>query len=151
MKNLFVIAIALLSLGSCKSKKLIDPETLPKDAALKPDNNMIQQADREKLSALVKEIETLASAEICTNASDWSYVAIGSKPCGGPSSYIAYPKKLETEILQKITHFTQLQSAYNTKYGLMSDCMMVQPPSGIQCVDGKAVLMSGNSGASDVQ
>ena len=38
-----------------------------------------------------------------------------------------------------------MQSAFNTKYGLVSDCMMVMPPSGIRCVDGKAVLVSGNS------
>ena len=54
-------------------------------------------------------------------------------------------KKIEDEIVTKIKNFTQMQSAFNTKYGLVSDCMMVMPPSGIRCVDGKAVLVSGNS------
>ena len=145
MKNILIIAISVLTLASCQSKKVIDPETLPKDISQKPDNNISQQSDREKLSSLIKEIEKLANSETCNDVADWNFAAIGSKPCGGPSSYIAYPKKIEDEIVPKITNFTQMQSAFNTKYGLVSDCMMVMPPSGIRCVDGKAVLVSGNS------
>ena len=151
MKNILIIAISVLTLASCKSKKVIDPETLPKDISQKPDNNISQQSGREKLSALIKEIEKLANSETCNDVADWNFAAIGSKPCGGPSSYIAYPKKIEDEIVPKIKNFTQMQSAFNTKYGLVSDCMMVMPPSGIRCVDGKAVLVTGNSSASEAR
>ena len=151
MKNILIIAIAVLSLSSCKSKKAVDPETLPKDISQKPDNNISQQSDREKLSVLIKEIETQINTETCTDAADWRFSPIGSKPCGGPSSYIAYPIKMEDEILPKIKKFTEMQSVFNKKFNLVSDCMMVQPPSGIQCVDGKAVLVSGSSAVSEMQ
>ncbi|MGV8915483.1 MAG: hypothetical protein ACOH1X_08540 [Kaistella sp.] len=142
MKNILIFGIAILTLTSCGSKKAANSETLPKDIALKPDNILSQQQDKERLSIAIKEIDSLISRQTCTDSNDWNFAAIGAKPCGGPSSYIAYPKKTEAEILPKIERFTAMQSAFNTKYKLMSDCMLVQPPSGIRCKNGKAVLES---------
>lgn len=142
MKHLIYIPLVVFTLFSCKAKKADkEPETLPKDIALKPDNNYSQQLDRERLAVLVKEIDSLAGSEICTDASEWRSSPIGAKPCGGPSSYIAYPIKMEDEILAKIKEFTAQQDAFNKKYQLMSDCAMVPPPAGIRCENGKAVLV----------
>ncbi len=126
-------------------------ETLPKDVALKPDNNLLQQSDREKLSAMIKEIESEIGKEKCTDETLWRISPIGSKPCGGPSSFIAYPVKIENEILLKIKNFTDAQSAFNKKYGLVSDCAVVPAPSGIRCEGGKLVLIGSNSSVSEVQ
>ena len=112
-------------------------ETLPKDIALKPDNNYVQQEDYKKLSVMIQEIEAEIAKETCTDASEWRISPIGSKPCGGPSSYIAYPIKIENEILPKIKNVTQMQSAFNQKYGIISDCAVVPAPSGIRCENGK--------------
>lgn len=149
MNKSVLIIFAALSLTACKTKN-VDPETLPKDISLKPENNLSQQADREVLNAMVKEIELMASLP-CTDVSAWKAAPIGAKPCGGPSSYIAYPVSREKEILAKIETFNQKQRAFNEKYQLMSDCMMVMPPTEIKCVDGKAVLVNGNSTVSEVQ
>ncbi|KMQ70771.1 hypothetical protein [Chryseobacterium koreense] len=151
MKYFLLIAISALTFNACKSKKNIDQETLPKDIALKPDNNLLQQSDREKLSAMIKEIESDIAKETCTDEALWRISPIGSKPCGGPSSYIAYPIKMENDMLPKIKNFTDAQSAFNKKYGLVSDCAVVPAPSGIRCENGKAVLISGNPGDGEVQ
>ena len=152
MKNLFIISIALLSLASCNAKKSAEnADNLPKDISLKPENNLSQQEDQMALSTLIKEIDAIISTEPCTNPAEWKFSAIGAKPCGGPSSYIAYPVKLEDEILPRIEQFTAMQSAFNKKYNLMSDCSMVMPPSEIRCENGKAVLVRGNSEVSEVQ
>lgn len=151
MKNIFIIGIALLSLVSCKTKKSAEnTDTLPKDISLKPENNMAQQEDRQQLTSLMREIDAFIALEPCTNPADFKFTAIGAKPCGGPSSYIAYPTKLEAQILPKIEHFTQMQSAFNKKYNLMSDCAMVMPPSEIRCENGKAVLVR-DSGVTAIQ
>jgi len=142
MKHLIYIPLVVLTLFSCKAKKGDkEPETLPKDIALKPENNYSQQFDRERLAVLVKEIDSLAGSEVCTDAAQWRSSPIGAKPCGGPSSYIAYPIKMEDEILAKIKEFTAQQDAFNKKYQLMSDCAMVPPPAGIRCENDKAVLV----------
>ncbi len=146
MRNTLIILLTAIVLHSCGSKKAADnPENFPKDIALKPENNVSQQLDKELMTAKIKEIDSLIATVSCSDPEDWTFAAIGSKPCGGPSSYIAYPKKDEDQILLKIQQFTALQSAFNKKYRLMSDCMMVQPPAGIKCEEGKAVLISGHS------
>lgn len=149
MNKSVLIIFAALSLASCKTKS-VDPETLPKDISLKPENNLSQQEDREVLSTMVKEIEVMASLP-CSDVSTWKFAPIGSKPCGGPTSYIAYPVIREKEILAKIEAFTAKQKAFNEKYQLMSDCRMIMPPTEIKCVDGKAVLVNGNSAVSEAQ
>ena len=151
MKNTFIIGIALLSLVSCKTKKSAEnADNLPKDISLKPENNVAQQEDQQHLTSLIREIEALIALEPCTDPAQMKFSAIGAKPCGGPSSYIAYPSKLEAQILPKIEHFTQMQSAFNKKYNLMSDCAMVMPPSEIRCENGKAVLVR-DSGVTAIQ
>lgn len=146
MKNFLILVILLIAFTSCKSKKNIEnTDNLPKDISLKPDNKLAQQQDKDKMSALLKEIETPINAETCTDVSQWKFSPIGSKPCGGAVSYIAYPVKMETEILAKIKNFTEMQSAFNTKYGIISDCAIVAEPTEIKCENGKAVLLSGNS------
>lgn len=152
MKNVIIVGVAVLSLSSCLSKKSsANADKLPKDIALKPENNLSQQQDRENLNFYIKEIDSLANSEICNDASDFSFAAIGAKPCGGPSSYIAYPKKLESEILPKIEKFTAMQVTFNKKYQMISDCMMVMPPSEIVCQEGKAVLIGSGSSNAEVQ
>lgn len=143
MRHFIIIAISIFTLSACSSKKAaLDEDTLPKDIALKPDNNFSQADDQQQMKNLVKQIDSLISTETCTNAADWKFTAIGAKPCGGPSSYIAYPEKLEEEVLSKITRLTSMQSAFNTKYNLTSDCAMVMPPVEIRCENGKAVLIA---------
>ena len=146
MKNFLLIAIALLSFNACQSKKSLgDVDTLPKDISLKPDNIILQQEQKQAMSDLIKDIDSLIQTESCDDASNWEFTAIGSKPCGGPSSYIAYPKKLAGEILPKVADLTAKQMAFNKKYGMMSDCHFVPEPAGIECRDGKAVLVKGSS------
>ena len=126
-------------------------ENLPKDIALKPENNLNQQADEQKLTSLIKEIDSMIQVEKCEGLNDWSFTPIGAKPCGGPTSYLAYPNKIEAEILPKVRQFTTMQSALNKKYKLMSDCLMVPEPTEIKCEAGKAVLYHGNASMAQVQ
>ncbi len=144
MKNLLIVAISILTLSACSSKKngISEEETLPKDIALKAAKNFTQEIEQEELSTLIKEIEATIAKETCSDPTDWKFTAIGSKPCGGPSSYIAYPIEIEDEILKKVSSFTSKQSSFNLKYGLMSDCAMVLPPAEIRCENGKAILIA---------
>ena len=142
MRPFIIIAISIFTLSACSSKKAaLDEETLPKDIALKPHDHFAQDEEQVQMKNLIKEIDSLISTETCTNAADWKFTAIGAKPCGGPSFYIAYPEKLEEQVLPKITQLTSMQSAFNTKYNLTSDCAVVMPPVEIRCENGKAILV----------
>lgn len=143
MKNLALILISLLIL-SCKSSS-IAPADLPRDITLKPDNTISQSEDAHALKSKITQIEKLIAATPCNDPESWEFSPIGAKACGGPSSYIAYPKNAADKILPLIEEFTTMQRAYNKTYNIMSDCMLVPPPSAIQCENGKAVLMTASA------
>ena len=152
MKHLLIIGISVLTLASCSSKKgIVEAETLPKDISQKPHDHFTQDEEQAQMKNLIKEIDSIIGNENCSDPTDWKFTAIGSKACGGPSSYIAYPTKLEEEILPKVTQFTSMQSAFNTKYGLMSDCAMVMPPVEIRCENGKASLVGNHLDKAEMQ
>ena len=147
-----VLAIVLLPfIISCKPAA-VDPELLPKDIAFKPKrdtivspSNPINSTPRaeitmERLQEMKAEILALISQESCEDPSQWRISPMGSKPCGGPSEYIAYPKKIEDQLLPKIQRFTGANSRYNRINNLVSDCNVITPPTRIVCENGSAVL-----------
>ena len=139
MKVYLYILIVLLSLASCKSKVQID-ENLPKDIALKKVFNKNYASDSATLKNLQAEIVNSIAVISCDDARKWKIAAMGSKPCGGPANYIAYPVEIEEQILPKIKTYTIQESGFNEKYGIVSDCMMETEPTGIICIEGKAEL-----------
>lgn len=142
MKKHLIILVALFSLASCKSKQNADlAETLPKDVALKPERSSSQTADVKKLQVQKSQIDSLIATVPCKNEENWRISPLGSKACGGPAGYIAYPVEMENEVLPLIKNYTQQSDAFNKKFGIISDCAMVPPPSGIRCQNGKPVLL----------
>lgn len=150
MKNFLLFFVAIASLSACKSNpkanlSLGQQDLLPKDVALKPKTEYSQQKkDEASLERMREEIKSLINKENCKDASRWRTSPMGAKACGGPAEYIAYPIKIESQILPKIKEYTEAQTAYNKKYGIVSDCMMVMPPSEIGCERGKPILKNRN-------
>nr|WP_315258468.1 hypothetical protein [uncultured Flavobacterium sp.] len=109
------------------------------------DDSPSQESDDQNLSEMQTEIiaASMVNTTPCTNSAEWSFVAIGSKACGGPLGYIAYSLKIDVpEFLKKVENYTKAQEAYNKKWGVFSTCdMMIRPPSGIGCANGKPTLI----------
>ncbi|WP_426475101.1 hypothetical protein [Chryseobacterium balustinum] len=146
MKNSIIkysalVLISAFTMSSCASSNSGNTTNLPIDIADRPADESSKKYDEANLDKLKSIIESEIAKEKCTSASDWAFAPMGSKACGGPVSYIAYPKKLETSILRKIENYTQTMSEFNKKYGITSDCMMIAEPSGIRCQGEKAVLI----------
>lgn len=136
-----VVLFAILTMLSCKSAQSNDPADMPKDISERPADESSQKYDEAQLDKLKASIEAMVAKEKCTNAADWAFSPIGTKACGGPVSYIAYPKKSDATILPKIEEYTQKMSEFNKKYSITSDCMMPAEPSGVKCQAEKAVLI----------
>lgn len=147
MKKLFIqvptlVLLSFFALNSCKAK--VDSNTnLPKDIAERPADENSQKYDQAQLDKLRAEIEAEISKEKCTDATtnEWKPAPMGSKACGGPKSYIAYPAKLEAQILPKIENYNKKESEFNKKYNITSDCSLVGEPVGIRCINGKAEVV----------
>ncbi len=94
------------------------------------------------LDQLWTQINLLATSENCTNSNDWTFTPVGSKPCGGPMSYIAYSRKIdEKKFLELVQSYTELQADFNKRNGVISDCALVARPIGVTCENSKAVLI----------
>lgn len=96
----------------------------------------------EEIEELYSEIVALSESVPCTNSSEWSYTPIGSKACGGPTGYIAYSQSIAEEFLDLVEQYTNLQSEYNKKHNVVSDCALVSPPRNVVCEGGKAFLIN---------
>lgn len=137
-----IISVCLFSfmITACKTAPP-DPETLPKDISERPADDESRKYDQAQLDLLKSAIDAEIAKEKCTDAKEWAFVPIGAKACGGPYSYIAYPKKSEASILAKLENFKNRMIAHNKKYNLTSDCMLPAEPVSIRCQAGKAVLV----------
>ncbi|MFC3562167.1 hypothetical protein [Pedobacter jamesrossensis] len=117
---------------------------LPTFSACK-DSNLItstKEADESELKVLLNEIEKMSDGITCTNASDWRFVPIGSKPCGGSTHFVLYSVKIDTNLfLQKVEQYTQKQKNFNVKYQLSSDCKGIVAPKYIACINEKPKLV----------
>ncbi|MBW8524421.1 hypothetical protein K0U91_09635 [Chryseobacterium chendengshani] len=136
-----VVLFAGLTLLSCKSAQSNDPAEMPKDISERPADESSQKYDEAQLDKLKASIESSVVKEKCTDAAEWAFSPLGTKACGGPVTYIAYPKKNEATILPKIEEYTQKMSEFNKKYNITSDCIMAAEPTGVKCQGEKAVLI----------
>lgn len=103
--------------------------------------NTTFEEDQMALQQLLSSIKTTAESVTCANPADWKITPIGSKACGGPSGYIAYPIQInEATFLNEVQKYTAATQDFNIKWGIISTCDITIAPSGVSCVGGKAIL-----------
>ncbi|MFT5890095.1 MAG: hypothetical protein ACI9Y7_000183 [Dokdonia sp.] len=108
-----------------------------------PDDDVLpnQADDLVMLEELFAEIVIIAN-ESCTDAEGWEFVAYGSKACGGPQGYIAYPTTIDVEdFLILVENYTTEEAIYNSNYDIVSTCDVTLPPVDVVCENEVAVLI----------
>lgn len=95
----------------------------------------------EELDALWAETHAMAADRSSTSDSECGAVAIGSKPCGGPTSYIIYSRATveEAALLAKVERYTELDRFINNLRQYGSDCLYVDVPRAAISVEGLCV------------
>ena len=84
--------------------------------------------------ARIEELLTLIKKEIgtptATEATQCKLIAFGSKPCGGPASYLVYStaRTDEARLKQLVNEFNQLSKKINAERKVLSDCLYVTEP-----------------------
>ncbi|TBN02731.1 hypothetical protein EYD45_11440 [Hyunsoonleella flava] len=100
-----------------------------------------QEKDYRALMDLFDDALDLIKDIPCGNSEDWSFTPYGSKACGGPQWFIAYPNTIDTEeFLSKIEAYTKAEHDYNVKWSVFSTCDVVSPPKEIVCENGFPIL-----------
>lgn len=90
---------------------------------------------KQQMDQLMVQMTEIIGDANCTDNNQCANLAIGAKPCGGPSSYRVYSSlNTDTQKLADLAQrFKALNKRYNKESGLMSDCMMTMPPA-IACI-----------------
>ena len=108
------------------------------------DDASSQETENQNLTKMHDEIisASMVNTTPCADPAEWSFTAIGSKACGGSTGFIAYSLKINvSEFLKKVENYTKAEDAYNKKWGIISTCDIVLPPTRVDCVNGKPILM----------
>lgn len=101
-----------------------------------------QEEEMALLDQQLTDILQLANSVDCLDEADWTFTAIGSKACGGPTGYIAYSRKINIAVfLDKVEMYTTAQRNFNRKWGVISDCALAPVPDHVTCVNGQPVLV----------
>lgn len=104
-----------------------------------------QAEDDQEISALNLEkqlagILSVIKAGSCSESGECSFLAYGSKACGGPQGYLLFSNQVDVEALTKMVEkYNKIEDAYNKKFGIISDCMIATPPEKLECVNGKCI------------
>lgn len=136
-----IVLCTTLTMVSCNTSKNANTN-LPVDIADRPVDEDSQKYEQAQLDRLKASIESEVSGEKCTDPSEWAFAPMGAKSCGGPQQYIAYPKKIETAFLQRVNDYTDKVKTFNEKYNIMSDCVVIAPPTSLKCIHGKIRLIT---------
>ena len=143
--NTAVLSLATLLLVACQqgqasnsseAERVVPPPVVePIDPVSNPVGAMKarkqQMADQASLPAMRAEIMALIGEAEADNVQQCKVVGFGSKPCGGPSSYIALSTKKgnESQIMALISKYNAAVKSENDRLGLMSDCAVVPKPA----------------------
>ena len=135
---LFILLSYSLFFTSCEKEETNDP-CVPSNLAIA--NNSSKQMDEATLDQLLAMINERAQNNTCVASDAWSIIAIGTKACGGPLSYIPYNSKIDsTCFFGIVNYYAEQMSLFNKKHNIISDCSVVPMPKGVKCENGKPVV-----------
>jgi len=101
--------------------------------------------DREQLDVMKYEILKYVGTPLCEGESVCRSIGFGTKPCGGPWSYLIYSVSNvdSLQLFDMVSDYNRFNAELNEEYILGSDCGVLFPPelgcNGGQCVDLNAI------------
>ncbi len=86
--------------------------------------------DEARLAVMQREIVDFIGVPSCGAVGDCRHIGIGSKPCGGPWSYLIYSAATidEHELRSRVLRYNAWNHGMNRRYGLVSTCDVAPEP-----------------------
>jgi hypothetical protein len=95
-----------------------------------------------QLETKKQEIQNYINSFSCSESLGCGFIAFGSKPCGGPRTYLLFSNKVDQIKLQKmVKEYNEMDELYNIQTNAISDCMYVSPPTEVKCVNGVCTII----------
>ena len=128
MKKLLLLFTSVLLLQSCQGTDAVT------DTTLTPEEVLVQ-----KKQAIIAYINTFS----CGASNGCGSIAFGDKPCGGPREYLVFSNAVNLALLQNmVDEYNLLDKQNNIRTNAVSDCMYVQPPTNIGCLNGVCTIIN---------
>jgi hypothetical protein len=95
-----------------------------------------------QLEAKNQEIQNYINSFSCSESVGCGFIAFGSKPCGGPRTYLLFSNSINlTKLQEMVKIYNEMDELYNIQTGVVSDCMFVLPPTEVKCVNGICTII----------
>jgi hypothetical protein len=96
-----------------------------------------------QLETKKQEIQNYINSFSCSESVGCSFIAFGSKPCGGPWSYLVFSNSVDLIKLQEmVKNYNEMNRLYNIQTNAISDCSVPLPPNEIKCVNGVCTIIN---------
>lgn len=146
MKKLLIsstLLVALLFQIGCSVEPIEPPKGLADCDILSETitSSSSKAFDDELLWKLSEAVYKESKSGLCQTGDIWGIAGVGAKPCGGPAGYIPFKKDNEACFLKVLARYNQQAKVYNTKYKLISNCLVEPVPASVDCREGKPVLV----------
>ena len=108
------------------------------------DDNLQATKESEQQALIIskKAIETLATTSVCNETTTCKFIALGSKPCGGPWGYLVYSTSINvTKLESMVEAYNKKEAEFNQKWNIISDCAFAMPPTSVTCENNKCVAI----------
>jgi hypothetical protein len=95
-----------------------------------------------QLETKKQEIQNYINSFSCSENAGCGFIAFGSKPCGGPRTYLLFSNNVDLNKLQKmVKEYNEMDELNNIKTNAVSDCMYQMPPSEVKCINGVCTII----------
>lgn len=89
-----------------------------------------------------QEIQNYINSFSCSETSGCGFITFGSKPCGGPRTYLLFSNSVNLAKLQEmVKNYNEMDKAHNIQTKAISDCMYQSPPTEVKCVNGVCTII----------
>ena len=106
-------------------------------------NNVSDDVTSAQLETKKQEIQNYIKSFGCSESAGCSFIAFGSKPCGGPWSYLVFSNSVNlTKLEEMVKDYNEMNKLYNIQTNAISDCSIPSPPNEIKCVNGVCTIIN---------
>lgn len=97
---------------------------------------------QSQLDTKKQEIQNYINGFSCSESVGCGFIAFGSKPCGGPRTYLLFSNSVNLVKLQEMVRtYNEMDNLHNIQTHAVSDCMFAMPPTEVKCVNGVCTII----------
>jgi hypothetical protein len=105
-------------------------------------NDSSETITSAQLETKKQEIQKYIDSFSCSESTGCGFIAFGSKPFGGPWSYLIFSNNVDlTKLQEMVKNYNEMNRLYNSQTNVVSDCMFASPPSEVKCINGVCTII----------